>query len=87
MSIAVNIRKLDAWQDDLADQIRVEKLNEVAEDYASEITHELGRLTCPAHPHQQSYITIVAHRTNFIVIEKQFCCTEFEKKINAKIGR
>lgn len=87
MSIKVNIRKLTAWHNDLADQIRVDKLNEIAEDYTQEILNELGNLQCKDHPGQDSCVTIVADRTNYIVIEKNFCCAEFEKKVSLKIER
>jgi hypothetical protein len=87
MSIKVNTRKLNAWRNDLADQIRVEKLNEVAEDYAHEIAKELGALKCPSHPGEDSYITIIADRAHYIVTEAKFCCCEFEKKVGLKIER
>jgi len=87
MSIKVHIRKLAAWHNDLADQIKVEKLNEVAEDFAQEIVNELGNLQCKEHPGKDSYVTIIADRTNQIIIEKKFCCQEFEKKVSLKIER
>lgn len=86
MSIKVNIRTLTPWRNDTADQIRVEKLNEVVSDYAQEIVNELGNVQCSKHPQQDSYITIIADRTNYIVIEKKFCCDEFEKKVGLKIS-
>lgn len=85
MSIKVNIRRITAWRNDIADQIRVEKLNEVTEDYAREILNELGHLTCDQHPDRDSYITIIADRTHYIVVEKKFCCEAFEKKVGFKI--
>lgn len=87
MSIQVNVRKLSAWRNDLPDQIRVEKLNEVAEDYAHEITQQLGNLKCRHHPDQTSYITIVPDRWQTMTIEKKFCCADFEKKVSVKIQR
>jgi len=86
MSLKVNVRKLTPWRNDVADQIRVEKLNEVAQDYAQEIVNELGHLQCGRHPEQPSYVTIIADRSHYIVIEKDFCCQEFEKKVGLKIS-
>lgn len=87
MSIKVNVRRLTAWHNDLPDQIRVEKLNEVAEDFANEIAHELGGLRCRHHPEDMSYITIIAHRNYSVVVQSKFCCAEFEKKVSLKIER
>ena len=86
MSIKVNIRMLTPWRKDAADIIRVEKLNEVATDYAQELANELGPLKCSHHPEQDSYVTVIADRANYMIIEKQFCCIEFEKKVGLKIS-
>ena len=87
MPIKVTIRKLTQWRNDLPDQIRVEKLNEVAEDFAAEIRSELGNMQCKKHPDETSYITIVPYRTGSVSVEKKFCCAEFEKKVAPKIER
>lgn len=87
MPIKVHIKKLSAWRNDLPDQIKVEKLNEVAEDFAQEITKEIGSLQCPQHPEQVSHITVAADRITSVMIQKKCCCTEFEKKISRKIER
>jgi hypothetical protein len=87
MSIKVTIRRLTAWRNDLPDQIRAEKVNEVAEDYAAEIESELGHMQCKIHPAAISHITVVADRTGALRIEKKFCCIEFEKKVSPKIER
>lgn len=87
MSIKVKVRRLAQWRNDLADQIKVEKLNEVAEDFAAEITSELGNLQCKKHPDETSHVTIVPDRTGSIKVEKKFCCAEFEKKVAPKIER
>lgn len=84
--IKVNIRKLTPWRNDITDQIRVEKVNEVAEDYAREIVNELGKLQCSDHPDDDSYVTIIADRTHHIIVEKEFCCEEFERKVGLKIS-
>ena len=82
MPITVHIKKLAAWQNDLPDQIKVEKLNEVAEDFAQEIKKEIGSLQCQQHPEQVSHVTVIADRHNSMVIQKKCCCPEFEKKVN-----
>lgn len=87
MPITVHIKKLAAWQNDLPDQIKVEKLNEVAEDFAQEIKKELGSLQCQQHPEQVSHVTVIADRHNSMVIQKKCCCPEFEKKVSRKIER
>lgn len=85
MPIIVNVRKLSAWHHDLPDQIRVEKLNEVADDFAYELEQELGGLRCNAHPVESSIITVSADRQRFITLQKRFCCSAFEKKVCMKI--
>lgn len=87
MPIKVTIRRLTPWRNDLSDQIRVEKLNEVAEDFATEISNELGNLQCKEHPDETSYVTIVPDRTGSLRVEKKFCCPGFEKKVSPKIER
>ena len=87
MSIKVNVRKLSPWRNDLPDQIRVEKLNEVAEDFAREITHQLGDLRCSEHPDEVSYLTVIADRHHTMLVEKTFCCQQFEKIVSRKIER
>ena len=87
MPIKVNIKKLTAWSNDLADQIKVQKINEVAEDYAEEVRKALGTLKCPEHPRKISHITVVADRAHQITIEAKFCCPQFEKKVSLKIER
>lgn len=87
MSIKVTIRRLTQWRNDLPDQIRVEKLNEVAEDFAAEILRELGNMQCKKHPDETSHVTIAPSRTGSLRVEKKFCCAEFEKKVSPKIER
>lgn len=87
MPIEVHVKKLSAWQKDLPDQIRVEKLNEVAEDFAEEITKEIGSLQCQQHPDHVSHVTVVPDRLASMVIQKKCCCPEFEKKVSRKIER
>lgn len=87
MAIKVNVRRLSAWHNDIPDQIRVDKLNEVAEDFANEIAHELGGLRCAQHPEDISYITVIAHRNYAMVVQTKFCCPEFENKVSLKIER
>gem|GEM_PF-4696277 len=87
MPIVVDVRTLEPWHNDVADQIRVEKVNEVAKDHAREIEAALGTLRCPDHPGQDSYITVVAGRINQISIEMRFCCSGFEKKVSLKVER
>jgi hypothetical protein len=76
-----------AWRNDLADQIKVDMLNEVVEDYATEVAKELGNLTCQIHPEEISTITIVPDRTHTMVINSKFCCPDFEKIVTLKIER
>lgn len=87
MSIKVKVKKLTARTDDLPDQIKVEKLNEVAEDFAAEVARALGNLKCKKHPAQMSQITIIAERTHTMIIKKKCCCAEFEKLVSPKIDR
>lgn len=87
MAIEVHVKKLSAWQKDLPDQIKVEKLNEVAEDFAEEIMKEIGTLQCKQHPEQVSHVTVIADRLTSMVIQKKCCCPEFEKKVSRKIER
>ena len=87
MAIQVITKKLTPWHNDLPDQIKVEMLNEVAEEFAREVKKELGKLKCENHPMEVSYITVVADRTHNMIIEKKFCCPEFEQKVSVKIER
>jgi hypothetical protein len=87
MPIRVTTKKLKAWHNDLADEIKVDMLNEVVEEYATEAQKELGKLTCKEHPRKISQLTIIADRINTMVIEKKFCCAEFEDKVSLKIER
>ena len=85
MPVSITTRKLTAWHNDLPDEIKVGMLNEVVEDYAAEAVTVLSHLTCPKHPQQTSHITIVADRNRSMVIEKKFCCPEFEHKVSLKL--
>lgn len=87
MSIRVNTKKLTPWQNDLPDQIKVDMVNQVAEDFAAEVREELGELRCGKHPSKISTVTIIADRTNTMVIKKKFCCPDFEKKVSVKLLR
>ena len=87
MPVSITTRKLTAWHNDLPDEIKVDMLNEIVEDFAAEATRALSELTCPKHPEQMSYITIVADRNQSMVIEKKFCCSEFEYKVSLKLKR
>jgi len=87
MPIQVITKKLAPWHRDIADQIKVEMLNQVTEEFAQEVKNELGKLNCPNHPDKISYITIMADRNNTIIIKKKFCCPAFEEKISVKIRR
>lgn len=87
MAIQINTVKLAAWQNDLADQIKVEMLNEVAVQFASEVKKALENAKCQKHPDQISYVTIVPHRKKNMIIKTKFCCPEFDKKMSVKIER
>lgn len=87
MPLSITTKKLAPWHHDLPDEIKVDMLNEIVEDYAAEVIKALGDLYCPAHPHVMSYITIVADRVQSIIIEKKFCCPEFEQKVSLKLKR
>lgn len=71
----------------MPDEIKVDKINEVAEDFAKEVLDNLGGLSCKAHPDKISYIIIRADRTHTLDIRKKFCCPEFEKLVSLKIER
>ena len=85
MSIQIKTRKLLPRQRDLADQIKVDMLNEIAKDFAQEARSQLGDLKCEKHPAKVSYITIAADRTHTLIIRRKFCCPEFEKKISMRL--
>lgn len=87
MPIRVTTKKLKTWHNDLADEIKVEMLNEVVEEFASEAQKELGKLKCKEHPRKISRLTIVADRNKTMIIKKKFCCAEFEEKVSVKIER
>lgn len=87
MSIKVKTKLLTAWHNDLPDQIKVEMVNEIAEDFATEIRNALGNLQCQAHPGKNSRITVVADRVNQVNLETRFCCAKFGKKVSVKIGK
>jgi hypothetical protein len=87
MSIRVHTKKLAAWRSDLPDQIKVDMVNAVVEDFATEVRNELGKLKCPRHPSKVSTVTITADRVSTMVIKKKFCCPEFEKKVSLKLER
>lgn len=87
MPVSITTRKLTAWQNDLSDEIKVSMLNEVVEDYAAEAVRALSDLSCPKHPQQMSYITITADRNRTMIIEKKFCCPEFDQKVSLKLLR
>ena len=87
MSIKVKTRKLIARHSDLPDQIRVDMLNQVMDDFAGEVLLALGNLKCKKHPDKVSHVTIFADREHTLVIKKKFCCREFEKLVSVKIER
>lgn len=87
MPIHISTRKLTARRNDLPDQIKVEMLNEVVEEFAREAKKELANLICKKHPDEISYITIIADRNNNMTLKKKFCCPEFDKKVSLKIQR
>jgi hypothetical protein len=87
MSIKVKTNTLVARNADLPDQIRVDMLNQVAEDFAAEVLLALGNLTCKQHPDKLSHVIIFADRKHTLLIKKQFCCPEFEELVSVKIER
>lgn len=87
MPVSITTRKLTAWHNDLPDEIKVDMLNEIVEDFAAEAVKALSSLSCPKHPEQMSYITIAADRSRSMIMEKRFCCTEFEQKVSLKLKR
>lgn len=87
MSIRVHTKKLTAWHNDPVDQIKVDMVNAVVEDFATEVRNELGKLKCSRHPSKTTTVTIIADRTNTMVIRNKFCCPEFEKKVSVKLER
>jgi hypothetical protein len=87
MSIKVKTKTLVARHSDLPDQIRVDMLNQVVEDFAREVLLALGNLECKQHPHKISQLTIFADRAHTLLIKKKFCCPEFEKLVSLKIER
>lgn len=87
MAIRIEIKKLTPWQHDLTDEIKVEMLNTIVEEYASEAAKQLAKMKCPTHPKKISHITIIADRQHTMIFRKQFCCPEFEKKISMKLLR
>jgi len=87
MPIQIHTKKLRPWQNDLADEIKVGMLNEMVDDFAREVTKGLGALNCRRHPDVMSHVTIVADRTETMVILKEFCCHEFEALVSLKLAR
>ena len=87
MPLSIRIKKLSPWHHDLPDEIKVDMLNEVVQDYATEVVNALGDLYCPKHPNEMSFITIIADRVQSIIIEKKFCCPQFEEKVSMKLKR
>lgn len=85
MALQIKTKKLSPWKNDLADQIKVDMLNEVVAEFADEAKVQLGKLKCQKHPDKTSYITIAADRTNTMVIRRKFCCPEFKKKISIRL--
>ena len=85
MPVSITTRKLNAWHNDLPDEIKVSVLNQVIDDYAAEAMRVLSDLHCPKHPQEMSYITIVADRARSMVIEKKFCCRDFEQRVSLKL--
>ena len=85
MSIHIKTKKLSPRRTDLADQIKVDMLNEIMSDFAVEAKNQLGKLKCEKHPRKVSEITIAADRIHTMKIRRKFCCPEFEKKISAKL--
>ncbi|MGC1244328.1 MAG: hypothetical protein WA874_22245 [Chryseosolibacter sp.] len=87
MPIQVRRKKLNPWHNDLADEIKVDMLNQVVCDFTSEAKNELEKMECPKHPNTLSYVTIIPDRMNVMIIRKKFCCPEFEEKISVKLER
>ena len=87
MPIQVTTQKLTPWHNDAADAIKVAMLNEVAEEFAREVKRELSTIKCKSHPRRNSYISIIADRTQTMIIKTKFCCPEFEKQVSVKIQR
>jgi hypothetical protein len=87
MPIHVTIKKLTAWRNDAADDIKVDMLNEVAKEFAVEAKKELAKMKCPRHPTRVSQISIIADRTKSMIIKTKFCCPEFGEKVSVKLLR
>lgn len=85
MPIRIKIKKLKPWNNNLADQIKVDMLNIVVEDFAREAQRQLSEFFCEHHPEKVSYITIAADRKNTMLIKRRFCCRKFAQKITAKL--
>ncbi|MEX1240191.1 MAG: hypothetical protein WEB30_10750 [Cyclobacteriaceae bacterium] len=84
MPIQVRTKTLSPWNNDLADQIKVDILNDIVEEFMKEARVQLGNLKCKRHPEKISYITITADRTHTMVIRRKFCCTEFKERVSRK---
>ena len=87
MSIVVEIQKLTPRQHDLPDEIKVDMLNEMAEDFAEEVAKALGELKCDRHQDEVSHIIIIADRNHTMSIRKKCCCDDFEKLIDHRLAR
>jgi hypothetical protein len=87
MPLRITTKKLIPWHHDFPDEIKVQMLNEVVDDYATEVVNALGDLYCPKHPGEISYIIIIADRVQSMIIEKKFCCPQFEEKVSLKLKR
>jgi hypothetical protein len=87
MPIQVKTQRLTPWHNDMADEIKVNMLNEVAEEFACEVREELSTLTCKCHPHKNSYITVIADRAQTTIVRTEFCCPDFGRQVSVKIER
>jgi len=85
MPIQIKTKKLSPWNNDLADQIKVDMLNRVVDEFAKEAKVQLSKLTCDKHPDKISHITIAADRQNTMLIRRRFCCNRFSQKISVKL--
>lgn len=85
MPIQVRTEKLSPWKNDLADQIKVDMLNEVVEGFAKEAHVQLAEMSCDYHPDKISYLTIAADRKTTMLIRRRFCCRKFSQKISVKL--
>ena len=85
MPIRIITKKLSPFRNDLADQIKVEMLNEVVDEFSREARVQLGKLKCEHHPTKISTLTVAADRARTLVIRRKFCCPEFGDRISKKL--